>query len=61
MIVKHYALLLRDGVKEKIKNNEAKRIFFESWKTAFDKFGIDDNTLGEYNFLEQIRRIYFMI
>lgn len=50
MIVKHYAFLLGDGVKEKIKNNEAKRIFFESWKTAFDKFGLDDNTLGEYQF-----------
>lgn len=50
MIVKHYALLLGDGVKEKIKNNEAKRIFFESWNTAVEKFGIDDNTLGEYQF-----------
>ena len=50
MIVKHYALLLEDGVKEKIKNNEAKRIFFESWNTAVKKFGKDDNTLGEYKF-----------
>ena len=50
MIVKHYALLLGDGVKQKIKNNEAKRIFFESWNTAVEKFGIDDNTSGEYQF-----------
>lgn len=50
MLVKHYALLLNDGVKEKIKANEAKRIFFESWESAAPKFGIDDNTAGTYQF-----------
>lgn len=50
MLVKHYALLLGDGVKEKIKNNEAKRVFFEPWSTAIKKFGIDDNTQGAYQF-----------
>ena len=50
MIVKHYAFMIRDGVKSKIRNNEAKRIFFESWDTAKEKFGIDDNTSGAYKF-----------
>lgn len=50
MIVKHYAFMMGDGVKNKIRNNEAKRIFFESWDTAKGKFGIDDNTLGAYQF-----------
>lgn len=50
MIVKHYAFMLGDEIKNKIKNNEAKRIFFESWDTAREKFGVDDNTSGAYKF-----------
>ena len=50
MIVKHYAFMMGDGVKNKIKNNEAKRLFFESWNTAKEKFGMDDNTSGAYKF-----------
>lgn len=50
MLVKHYALLIADDAKSRIKNNEAKRIFFESWDTASEKFGIDDNTQGAYKF-----------
>lgn len=50
MIVKNYALLLGDGVKEQIRNNENKRIFFEPWDTVAPKFGADDKTPGEYQF-----------
>lgn len=50
MLVKHYALLLNDEAKGKIKNNEAKRIFFESWDSAREKFGVDDNIQGVYQF-----------
>lgn len=50
MIVKHYALLLTEDAKEKIKNNEAKRIFFEPWNIVSKKFGEDDNEKGEYEF-----------
>lgn len=50
MLVKHYALLISDDAKDRIKNNEAKRIFFEKWNKAIEKFGIDDNTTGKYKF-----------